>query len=498
MATTVRNIPDELLVEILGKLPKRDLKNARLACTLWSTAGAKWMFQRVYFAPREIPIKIFKEIGAHPAFALNVKELIYDGRLFLPELGNCASYWAAFGARMLEEHDIFEEHVNHSLGIAESQFPRKVYEDSIWNVEKLGAGEKMKNIVAKDCEEYHVNVVDSLVRYECLLDQQERILKSGTDFEALCEGLTSFRNINKVGAFVGFAHHSDYRSCADDTCEDWYTSRSKLEFGLTVPPSQWCRWADTQDGMDRKERIKWDVRGVHALFRVLSTHCPSLIELHIGSVLDKAPLTVFELSDPDVEKLRVIARRLRTLELHPYVTKCSDRADHVRQRYCLEVLLQEAKELRMLSSSTWFLDEDPEECSNRIDYGMFCGKVWPHLTKLYLESDGVACVKERDLMSIIRAHRGSLRELSMAGISLLGKQRWEHFGKEMGQILELHYVRVYGLYEDGDADLGGRGWLPGEATVAFVRDMMQWALPDMLEIEEHYTTVTGKLKAGSS
>lgn len=506
MAITIRNIPDELLVEILGKLPKKDLKNARLACTLWSTAGAKWLFQRVFFAPREAPIQTFTEIAANPAFALNVKELMYDGRLFLPELGNGASYWAAFGARMVEELDIYEENVN---GIADPDFAYEVYQDSIWNVEKLGAGENMKNIVANDCEEYCINVVDSLVRYECLLDQQERILKNGADFEALRDGLTSFRNIIKVGAFVGFAHHSDYHFRTDDTREGWYSSRSKLEFGLTVPPSQWCRWPDTQEGMDREERIKWDVRGVHALCRVIATHCPSLKELHIGSVLDKAPLTIFELSDPDVEKFRMIARRLRTLELHPYVRKNDDCTEYARQRYCLEVLLQEAKELRMLSSSTWFLDEDPEESeesddgngdhvwSDRIDYGMFCGKVWPHLTKISLVSDGRARVRVGDLMSIIRAHKGSLRELSLTGISLLGKEGWEHFGREMGQILELHYLEVYALHDSITGDPYGPG-LRGEQLLALVRDMMQWALPDLLEIEEKYSTVTGKLKAGSS
>ena len=506
MTTTIQNIPDELLVEILGKLPKKDLKNARRVCNLWSTAGAKWMFQQVHFAPREVPIKTFLEIAATPAFALNVKELIYDGRLFLPELGNGASYRAAFGARMAEELDTYREHVN---GTVDPDIAYEVYQDSIWNVEKLGAGENMKYLIANDCEEYCINVVDSLVRYECLLDQQERILQNGTDFEALREGLTSFRNIKKVGAFVGFADHSDYRFRADDTRSDWYGSRPNLEFGLTVPPSQWCRWQDTQDGMDRKERIKWDVRRVHALFRVVSTHCPSLVELNIGSVLDKAPLTIFELSDPDVEKFRIIARRLRTLELHPYVRKNDDCTEYERQRYCLEVLLQKAKELRMLSSSTWFLDEweESEESedgnkdhvwSERVDYGMFCGKVWPHLTKLYLESDRANCVKEGDLMSIIRAHKGSLRELSMAGMSLLGKERWEHFGKEMGRILELHYVRVHGLHDDGNADPGGRRWLPGEKILAFLLDMMQWVPPDLLEIEQHYTTVTGKLKAGSS
>ena len=90
MVTSIQNIPDELLMEILGRLPKNDLKKARLANTLWSTAGAKWMFQRVYFAPREAPIKTFTDIAANPAFARNVKELIYDGRLFLSGLRDFA------------------------------------------------------------------------------------------------------------------------------------------------------------------------------------------------------------------------------------------------------------------------------------------------------------------------------------------------------------------------------------------------------------------------
>ena len=54
------------------------------------------MFQRVYFAPRQAWIKKFTSIAANPNFVGNVQELIYDGRLFLPELGNFASYWPAF------------------------------------------------------------------------------------------------------------------------------------------------------------------------------------------------------------------------------------------------------------------------------------------------------------------------------------------------------------------------------------------------------------------
>ncbi|CAF9931975.1 MAG: hypothetical protein ALECFALPRED_005135 [Alectoria fallacina] len=177
MATTIRSVPDEVLVEILGKLPKKDLKKAHVKCTLWSTAGAKWMFQRVYLAPRKASMKAFTDIAANSAFALNVKELIYDGRLFLPELGSFASYRAVFCARMIEELDIYEDYTRNALGGAEFDFADEVYQGSIWNMENLGAGDYMNRVIAGDGKEYHTNVANSLVGYVRLLDQQDSILK---------------------------------------------------------------------------------------------------------------------------------------------------------------------------------------------------------------------------------------------------------------------------------------------------------------------------------
>ena len=199
------------------------------------------MFQEIYFAPREAPIKTFTDVAANPVFALNVKELTYDGRLFLPELGHGASYWAAFCPRMLKKFDTYEDYMRNPK---DPDFTHQVYQDSIWNVEKLRAGENMKRIVNDDCEEFCINVADNFERYEHLLDQQERILKDGTDFKTLCNGLTSFRNINKIGALVDFDHCSNYRYYVNNThgrCDEsdhCYTSRSKLKFGLTVPPSK--------------------------------------------------------------------------------------------------------------------------------------------------------------------------------------------------------------------------------------------------------------------
>ena len=125
---------------------------------------------------------------------------------------------------------------------------------------------------------------------------------------------------------------------------------------------------------------------------------------------------------------------------------------------------------------------------------MFVGKPWRQLTKLILEE---ARVKASDLMSIVRANKGSLRDLDLYAISLLGKEGWVIFGKEMGQILTLHSICASGLSDDTIKPMV-YGWPRGEQGVEFVRDMMQWALPDRLEIEESYGMTTGKLKLGPS
>ena len=278
------------------------------------------MFQRVYFAPRQAWIKEFTSVAANPYFVGNVQELIYDGRLFLPELGNFASYWLAFCDRTWEEFDIYEGHKRYAH-IAERNHADEVYQRSRWNMETIGAGK----YVNENCQELDMNVGNSFAQYVRLLDQQEKIFTKGRDFKALCEGLKSFRNISKVSALVDFAHFSDYMLATNDPQDDytdgheWYNTRSESEFGLTVPPSSWCRWPQSQDGgdQDQDKHIKWDVRGVQNLFRALSMHCPNLKQLRIGSWYYKAPMTIFQLPDTDIEKARTMFRCLTTLQLHP-------------------------------------------------------------------------------------------------------------------------------------------------------------------------------------
>ena len=515
----IQNVPVELLVETLGKLPKKDLKTARLVCTLWSTAGAKWMFQRVYFAPRKASMKVFSDIAADPAFARNVKELIYDGRLFLPEFGTFAHYDSAFSARMIEELDVYEDYKRSFGSTDDIHFADDVYQGSIWNMESLGAGDKMKRVFAGDSKEYSMNVADSWVRYAHLLEQQEKIFTKGEDLKALREGLKSFRSVTKVEVSTDFDHYLDYNLRTGVTYNQyidwhqWYCSQSYLDFGLAVPPSNWCRRPHSQDGgaQDREEHIKWDVRGIQNLFRAITTHCPNLEELHVGSECHRAPMTIFHLSDDETKEIRPMARRLRTLRIYPYITRSDDRLENAREHKCLEIFLREAKELRILYSSSWALNYDELEESDDenqepgTDFGLLLGKQWPKLTELSLSG---ACMEAKDLMSILRAHKESIRKLSLRAMGLFGEEGWDQFGKEVGQILKLHFVCVSDLYGDDlysddsyndDFPVSGYPWPKGEEGHAIVRNMMQWVLPNLLEIREDDcntgSVFTGTLKA---
>ena len=510
MATTIQNLPDEILVEMLGKLVKKDLKSARLVCTLWSTAGAKWMFQRVYFAPRKTSIKLFTDIAANPNFARNVKELIYDARLFLSEFGTFSSYRSAFGARFLEELNICADYVRNCLVVDEANFAEDIYQDSVWNMEIVGASDGI-NIYPHDFQDLDVIVIDSLVRYVRLLEQQEGIFNKGKDLKALSEGLVSFRNITKVSAVVDFDISSIYDLHADDRDDQyiehhqWYSTRSYTAFGLTVPPSKWYHDPRSEDEEQQWwEDIEWDVRGLHSLFRAISADSPRLQELRIGSMRYKAPTTIFQLSDTEFEKVATVARGLTTLSIYPYVAYSDDDSEDTKQHHCLRRLLQEAKKLRSLSSSSlsrWPFDYEGSDQSDfdeanllvfdSIDLRLHPRKQWPALNQVTLRG---ACVEAKDLMSILWAHKESLRELNLGDIVLLGEDRWVHFGKEIGQILKLHFVSICRLYNGGIWE-PRQTWPRGERGVIFIRDMMQWAHPDELEIEENFGTFTGRLKA---
>lgn len=318
MATRFQDLPDELLVQILGYLPRSDLKCARLSCTRCGHTGAQWLFQRVYFAPRKAAIDTFLSISANPGFARSVTELVYDGRLFVSELTDCSRFKTAF---------------DECLNAPNSDLNGATYDEVLAN---------------------------SLIRYTSLYDQQQSILQDCKDYEALLTGLNNFSNITTVIAldvfcqnYRGKAHPKDDRS--------WYTRRSRLEIAEPIAPKRCPRGG--------KDLETWDVRGIQNLVRAVSKRCQNVKDLEIGEY-SEAPAAIFEMDEDGYNDACTLAQRLTCLAMNLCISREDDEDARQTQYNRLEGFLSQTKELRCISMK------------GRIDSNVFKNKMWPHLGTL--------------------------------------------------------------------------------------------------------------------
>ena len=74
---SIDHLPPELLLSIFSQISERnDLLQARLACKKFADAGAKFMFRRVYLAPRYHRIRKFLAITEHPIFSKTIDTIV--------------------------------------------------------------------------------------------------------------------------------------------------------------------------------------------------------------------------------------------------------------------------------------------------------------------------------------------------------------------------------------------------------------------------------------
>lgn len=446
MAPHLQDLPDELLVEVLGYLPKSDLKSARLACTRYGRIGAQWLFQRVYFAPRKSVIETFLNISANPTFARTVTELVYDGRLFLPELVAYKPYKKAFDAYIpVPDNNIL---VGDTHGVGEGDLA---------DGDEVGNGTGPTNNVGGDStpmsrsatlrsiggEGYHETLANNLVCYTRLFEQQQNILEDHKDYEALLTGLTNLPHIITITVTGTYFQHSDL----------FQDLRLWNEAGV-VQPAQWSR--DMHPGGVVGD--KWDVRGVQNLIRAVSVHCQKVSRLNLART-SSAPMTFFEMDQDVYEAACKMAKRLTSLELSLYVSM-SDSGDDVQFQYeGLEGFLLDAKELRCLT------------IRGRIEFGCINHIVWPHLETLNLESFGFDAASLKVMM---QAHQGTLRDLEFCNVYLYGDEGWAHTAKELGKYLRLRRICILGVCDDVTREaLGGQPYLDDEANRAVARNFMQ-------------------------
>ncbi|KAL9076820.1 MAG: hypothetical protein Q9161_000805 [Pseudevernia consocians] len=454
MAPQLQDLPDELLVEVLGYLRKSDLKSARLTCTRYGHIGAQWLFQRVYFAPRKVAIDIFLNISANPNFARTVTELVYDGRQFSKDLTFYTPYKKALDAYCY------------------------VYAE-IARVRRIRDGGGSTTDIDVNSPTHQEFLAMTLVHYVRHYDQQQRILEERKDYEALLSGLKNFSNLTTVIALDDFTHDRVPLRTDDHS---WYHQHSTREFDMPVPPSSPSagNWYNEDDGFQR-----WSVLGINNLIRAVSQEGQNVKELQIGSETSSLPMAIFKMHGDVYHDACTMARRLTSLKMDLYMPRMPHEDDRQKRNDCFNGFLSQAKELRCLAMSG---DIDPDVIKD---------KVWPHLETLNWVKLEIGAA---DIKAIIHAHKSTLRELTLSNVYMHGEEGWADAAKEMGQYLRLGLVRVLRLADEATRRITGDAYLEDEANLVVARSFMQSVPGTTLLDEFHYTIIAcpGEGEAGNS
>ena len=433
MSSQLQNLPEELLVQVLGYLPKKDLKSARLTCSQIARTGAQWLFQRVYFAPRKSAIETFINISSNPVFARNVTELVYDARLFLSEFTHYESYKEAFDAFMVTQFPEDMDDVEHA---------NEAYCRQIASV----------NWKSTDAEDYGESLFATMSRYLHLLDQQQRIFENKEDYEALCAGLKNLSNITTIIVLDNFFECCDWVVPLRIDEHSWYHQHSQREIAVPVPPVSWAR----DKTSDPDESNKWDVRGFQHLIRAVSQHGHNVVQLHIASESSSTAMSFFKMDQDICDDTCRMVRRLDLLKMGLSMSASDFEWRERKDR--LNAILSEAKNLRCLA------------LSGGIEINLLMNKVWPRLESLNL---GDIAIEADELKAIIQAYQDTLRELSFRNIYISGAEGWADVAEEVGKYLRLRKIGILGVADDVTRELNGGPYLENKVSEAVARSFMQ-------------------------
>ncbi|KAL9629442.1 MAG: hypothetical protein Q9204_005268 [Flavoplaca sp. TL-2023a] len=75
-------LPNEIILEILSGLKKKDLKRARFTCKKLASLGGQILVVNLYLSPREKDMAVFDAVTQHPHLRKSVKNIIFDSAYF--------------------------------------------------------------------------------------------------------------------------------------------------------------------------------------------------------------------------------------------------------------------------------------------------------------------------------------------------------------------------------------------------------------------------------
>lgn len=182
-------LPMELIQTIVGSLDNRSIKNLRLTCRYFA-ATAALRIPRVFLSANPLNIQVFRSIADHDVYRHKVIEIIYDdARLWRSAVDEAEardpgiSLWVH--ADMPADMDWFRLERNENL---EELRQRRRHDDDM----------RPEHLATARCARAELPMQESWTYYHDLLRQQDEVIDSGADEEALRYGLQRFPALRKV------------------------------------------------------------------------------------------------------------------------------------------------------------------------------------------------------------------------------------------------------------------------------------------------------------
>ncbi|KAF5643418.1 uncharacterized protein FTJAE_3218 [Fusarium tjaetaba] len=176
----LKRLHSEIMYQVINTLPNADIKNLRLTCSYLGNISHP-RFNRVFISANPLDIEVFTLIANHDIFRFKVTEMIYDDSRFDHSLRRWSS-------------DIIEEYHDPTTPL---YWFREVYNSIVRGIEaKEGENDYIPHV--KEAFKTRCTMRESWEVYCKLKSQQDEVLASGRDADALRYGLSHFPNLKRV------------------------------------------------------------------------------------------------------------------------------------------------------------------------------------------------------------------------------------------------------------------------------------------------------------
>ncbi|RSL92401.1 hypothetical protein CEP52_013839 [Fusarium oligoseptatum] len=259
MNTCLIHLPPELLEQILSGLPNSDIKSLRLTCTHLHRS-AQLRLSRIFLSPSPLNVSVFRAVADHEEFRKKVIEIIYDdARLAYSHETRDDEYY--------EDED--EDDIGDVRGVP--FWFRRIYRENYDTVKSYGCGDVKRSHHLEVQERFKapLNPAESYEHYQKLVREQEQIMGTNSDADALKYGLPRFPNLRTI-TLTPVAHGQPQRP--------FYPTPMirSLPRGLIYPIPRGWPVAEEQsnhpyaESWDGEEKAKW--RGFCLVTQAVAQH----------------------------------------------------------------------------------------------------------------------------------------------------------------------------------------------------------------------------------